>query len=282
MKHQLKWVGLVLIFTSSIFAQSGLEEKLSGYVESYAHGYIKPFATAFTSNLNSGLFTEAKVEEGLNIDLRLSGMFFVIGDDQKTFTAELPDPNNPLNTIISEEATIFGEVGDDAIFDDLSVMPLAAPTLTIGSFMGTEVSLRYLKASIDDVGDISLNGYGIRHDVGQYIPLFPLDVSVGFFAQKFSAGDLIESKMTSLHIELGYEILLFDVLAGFSTETATTDLHYTYENAFGNEEDIDFSFDTDQTRFMLGFGIDFWLFRLNTMMYKGDQTTYVASINIGI
>src|SRR5674476_144172 len=87
--------------------------------------------------------------------------------------------------------------------ENMPVFPLFAPQLTIGTFYGSSVAIRYVPAIKLDpkVGDFSYFGIGVQHNPAMWLPFpLPLEVSVGLFTQTMKLGDVFQSSATTFGI----------------------------------------------------------------------------------
>ncbi len=121
------------------------------------------------------------------------------------------------------------------LLGNMSALPIGAPQLTIGTFYGTSVSLRYvptIKLS-DKLGDFSYFGIGFQNNPSMWIPFpIPLDISVGFFTQTMKIGTIFSSSATTFGIygskTFGSSALNVSPYVGFSYETSSIDVAYDF------------------------------------------------------
>ena len=128
-------IGIVLstlVFTA-VMAGS-FEDDLRKLAEDNAKNYISPLITAFGTNMNAGLYHNAKPHKLLGFDITISFMGAMVPDDALTYTFAIPDSvpfplTNPdfkistgnLYTDAALEApTIFGKDGTWTISPDSS------------------------------------------------------------------------------------------------------------------------------------------------------------------
>lgn len=241
------------MFLLVIVAILGIPQASRGQVDSAIEqltgdntkGYLQPFITAFGNNLNAGWYRSAAISKvGLHIYVGLSSMFSFIPDEDQVFSGIPPSPF-PQTQV--ETATVFGDKGariqgpgglnyffqDGQIQGD--VVPMAVPQVEIGAILGTAVSMRYFAIDPGDVPSISLWGFGVRHSLSQYVPLFPIHLAGGFFYQKFEVGDIISARAVAYGIQASKSFALLDVYGGVSLENSQMDVDYTYE--YGNESE---------------------------------------------
>lgn len=266
-------VALLLCVTTPLSAQ--IEDQLSAYTGANATGYLQPLADAFGADLNCGVFRSAfipRLRPAVRLELQVMSVLF--GDDDKTFRAITERGFTPRQrvkapTVVGpEEAVIVeGDGGTSYAFPggfDLNSFALAAPQLRIGGLYGTEAIIRYFAMQIGggddeddgdgDLGDISLFGFGLKHSISQYLPVgIPVDISAGFFWQKFSLGEnqqgdpLIESRAFSIGVQASKKLAYFVVpYAGLSYDTHSMDVTYDREED-DETETIDVDFDKTNT-----------------------------------
>jgi len=125
--------------------------------------------------MNSGLFYSAQIKKkGFQLYAGLVTMTALISNDQKTFTAKTeemfyPPATTKAPTIFSstEGAAVEGTGGTAYVFPggfSMNALPVAVPQISIGSFMGTEASFRFIDIELDEnLGSLNLTGFGIRH-----------------------------------------------------------------------------------------------------------------------
>jgi hypothetical protein len=126
----------------------------------------------------------------------------------------------------------FGGFGDLA---DISLMPLMAPQLTLGTVYGTQFTLRYLPAvEINaDLGEFSYMGFGFQHNPLVWMDMkLPVDVSASFFTQSMKVGDLFDCSSTAFGLNasktLGWRFLNLTPYAGIMFEDASMEVSYDF------------------------------------------------------
>jgi hypothetical protein len=263
-------VFLVLLACLAPPLTAQIEDQLSAYTGKNAKGYLQPFADAFGADLNSGIFRSASIPRiGVNIRLEVEAMGVIFSDDDKTFNAitergfspEQRYPDAPTVVGSTKAAFVYGDGGTAFAFPggfDLHSFALAVPQLRVGAFHGTEAIFRYFSAQIgdEDLGDIGLFGFGLRHSISQYFgPALPVDLAAGFFWQKFTLGeDLISSHAFSIGVQASKRFMrLFVPYTGLSYDTFSMDVSYK-NKAYGIETPIEIDFERTSTmRFTVGF-----------------------------
>ena len=115
---------------------------------------------------------------------------------------------------------------------DIPGLPMVIPQVSVGLPMKTEVLLRFMPATkiSDDMGEFGFFGIGVKHSISQYIPMFPVAVSVQYAYQSLKFGDIITSNHTSFGIMASKGLLLITPYAGLTFESSTLSVDYTYTN----------------------------------------------------
>jgi hypothetical protein len=239
---------VVLVLLASIPASAQIEDAISAYTGANAEGYLEPLARAIGADLNSALFHSAHIPEGgLHVSLEVGLMAVLFSDDDETFMATTEAGFSPETTV--EAPTVVGPGGAIIVPGDggtafpfpggfnLASLALAAPQLRIGSFRGTEAVIRYMAFDTGEVeiGNVDLQGYGLRHSISQYLPGLPVDIAAGIMYQRFKLGeDLIDATAFSFGAQASMSVpLVFAVIepyAGLSMDTFQMDVAYDDED----------------------------------------------------
>ncbi|MCA9734208.1 MAG: hypothetical protein H6696_09865 [Deferribacteres bacterium] len=297
MKRILVLLSTALLVMTTKAASQDIETSLARYTSTNGKKYAQPLADAFGANLNSGIYHSAKIPGlGLHIKISLEAMFTFVADDQKIFDAQLDDNSLfvPLDGSQQsyETATIFGGegarvegvAGTAYVFPsgfNVAKFPTTVPQITVGSFLGTEASLRWFKAKIGDIGELSLNGFGIRHSISQYLLLFPIDIAAHFNRQSFKFGDVIEASATSFGVEASKEFKVLGIYGGLALESANLDVKYTLENQL-EEVDINFNLESDNSvRLTTGVSLNLPYFNIHADYNLGASNVVNLGIAIG-
>jgi hypothetical protein len=293
-------VALLLCIASPLWAQ--IEDQLSAYTGQNAKGYLQPLADALGADFNSGVFHGASIPKaGIGVRLELMVMAAIFGDDAKTFNAVTEGDFTPVKyakapTIVgSEEAVIVdGAGGTSYAFPggfNLHSFALAVPQLRIGSVLGTEAIIRYfaLKVGDDDLGKISLFGFGVHHNISQHLGgKLPLDVAAGFFWQKFDLGEnakgdhLIASNAFSIGVQASKRFAKFFMpYGGLSYDTFSMDVKYESK---AEDTPLNIAVDFDKTSTMhltLGFVLDLPILNAFIEYNVASQNSFAFGTSFG-
>lgn len=217
------------------------EDFIRKYTDANGKLYMQPLADAFGANLNSGLYHNARIEKnGFQLYLGLTAMVAYIPEQSRTFEGTTegffsPEQNAIVPTIFgnSEVVEVSGEEGTTYSFPgglNVNQLPLAAPTLSIGSYYGTNATFRYMAADIgDDFGKINFFGWGIRHSIDQYFEMLPINLAAGYYMQSFSVGDFVAANAWLINLQGSYSWHLLTFYGGLGFENSTMDVDYVYE-----------------------------------------------------
>ncbi len=280
-----------------------LEDYLSKYTQDNGRKYLQPFADAFSADLNSGLYHQALIKKkGFQLYIGVVGQVAVVPDDQKYFGAytesnlypsegphKVPTvfgPKDPV--VIPVEAS--GGLLDYAFPAGFNVdyMPLATPQLTIGSLLGSDVTVRFITVDLEDLGNLDLFGWGIRHNLNQYLTFLPVDVAVGYYSQSFKIGDYMDANASLLSLQGSYSIPVITFYGGLGLENSSMDVQYTYTGegdlpGSQTEEAIKFDLEgANSLRFTMGLTVNLGPLKINGDYNIAKQNTFSAGVGIGI
>jgi Family of unknown function (DUF6588) len=115
-----------------------------------------------------------------------------------------------------------------------SIAPIPIPQLGLGSIFGTDIFIRYLpKIKLGNYGSVQLLGYGLRHSVSQYLPLFPVDIAVQLGWQKFTISDstgsnIIKASAFAANVEVSKTFAILTLYGGLQVESSSVDVNYNF------------------------------------------------------
>lgn len=198
-------------------------------MELYLNNYISPGMLSFANGMAGGWYNTAKTHKTLGLDLTFSVNVANIPSSERLFNFDDAGFQilERTNTGVTDLPTLVGGGEGDSqyqgllriplgasftapdgkeytydkelVFDspigyDVTDFPIAgvpAPTLQlgIGLFKNTDLKIRFARFSDDDI-DFNLFGFGIMHDIKQWIPgikQLPFDVSVFFGTTKLTS-----------------------------------------------------------------------------------------------
>jgi hypothetical protein len=271
-----------------------IEDFVSKYTESNGKGYMQPLANSFGACMNSGLYHSAKIPvAGLHLYVGVETMMAVIGDKAKTFSATTEE-FTPKQTV--DAPTLFGATqpvvvngsgataGLQYVFPggmNIKRIPLAMPQVTVGSIMGTEASLRWLAVNLgEDIGKLSVFGWGVRHSISQYLPLFPVNLAAGVYMQSFKVGDVVDASATYFGVQASKSFTMLSLYGGIGMESSK--LNIAYESKDGLDK-VKFDLEgKNGVRLTIGAALNFPGLTLHADYNMTNQNILAAGIGIQI
>jgi hypothetical protein len=282
----------LLSLAAAGYAQS-LQSTLQQFAGDAVKGYIQPAGDLFGANMNAGMFHDAEISKmGFHLSFDLIGMASMVGDAQKTYTANVPVPFNPPTyqtaTIFGGKAGIATDAGTGFTYHgtvdgmvDTKVVPLAAPQLTIGDLFGTRAIIRFIATpEVSNFPKATLWGIGLQHSISQYVPVIPFNVAAHVFYNKFTFGSLIDFTGTSIGVEASKSFSILRVYGGLAWEKSTMKLTYTPDNAAFAPVDITLN-GANNFRATVGLGLHIVFFSIFADANFGSITNFSAGIGFG-
>lgn len=172
--------------------------------------------------------------------------------------------------------------------DELPALPTAAPQITVGTVMGTNVSVRYLPdVDIQDLGKFTFFGIGAIHNPGVWLanPL-PVDIGVGYFTQKMKVGDIFESTANQfgLYVSKTFGVVIsITPYAGMVSENSKTTVSYDYQlDSSIPKSKLKFELEGENTTgFVVGFNLHLAAININADYKIAKTKTASAGISLG-
>jgi hypothetical protein len=293
----------LMVLVPSMLAAQDLGDQIKQMAKVNAERYVTPLMNGWGVALNSGIYHTADVHSILGFDVHVKLTGALMQDADKKYTFETPATIGIYNRGTDYPATVVANsvVGpkdktpvllNDGVTPsgleipgglDIPTTPLIVPQVSIGLPFGFEVTGRFFPTTkIGDVGKVNLLGFGLRHDIDQYIPLLPLDVAVHFFTQKLSYEDgsgtkLLEASGTAYGVEVSKHLLLLTVYAGFQLESSSVKVGpYTF-----NGSPVEFTVDGNtSSRLLVGARISLVFLNIHADYNLG--TTKAFALGVGI
>ncbi len=210
----------------------------------------------------------------------------------KTFTVQTQ--NGPYtDSVHADSIALKGVTGVLNLFSRYA-FPLAIPQITVGTVMGTDLTLRWLPTyHFPQVGNVSLFGFGIQHNPSVWLPIpMPLDFGVGYFHQNLTVGNLFDASSNAVSLDvsktLGGRLLNITPYGGVQWEQSKIKVHYdfTVEDPVTKEslpERIAFNVDgKDSYRATAGLSFHVFLLNLNADYSFAQYSSFSAGVMIGI
>ncbi len=268
MKSLFTKAGILVAAAAMVFAtaaaQDDLATQLSKLGRDAAEKYTTPLLQGIGADLNTAFYHSADLHDILGFDVGLKFGIASFTDEDNTYTLDLPAQITaqyggfPVTftrgTHYPNQVTAQTAVGSKDFTSvrttsangpvpagteilqlpggfDLPSMPLPMPQAAIGLPFGIEVIGRFIpEVSAGDAGKFNYTGFGLRYDIDQWLPLFPVDIAVHFATQsmnfkgKNSAGqdvDVFSASATAYGVEVSKRFIFITAYAGFQLESST-------------------------------------------------------------
>ncbi|PID92964.1 MAG: hypothetical protein CSA95_09025 [Bacteroidetes bacterium] len=277
-----------------------INDVLGRYFGANGDNYIQPVADAFGANMNSGLFHTAYIRSGMKFQLYfgLQTMFAYIPESSKSFEAKTEGDYFPEMTVEGvpticgdpDGKIVEGPEGTKYYFPggfDLDYLPYATPQLTVGSLYGTDFTVRLLSArpmasrlSMEEqewINSLYMLGWGVRHNISQWLDLSGMEIAVGYYRQTLSSEDYIDIRSRLISLQFSYNLAAFTLYAGVGFETSSMILNYHSE-----ELSVDFDLSgINKVRTTIGATFNMGPVKLSAEYNLSKQRTFSVGLGVG-
>jgi hypothetical protein len=243
---------LVICMTPAA-ALAQLSDNLSGLTDDDLEGYLSPLSTGLSGTMNAAIFRTGHVpKSGVNITGGLVIMAIGYDDEDRTYLPDVPEgfTSTPVPTVVGKPKgeIIMSQSRLARMYPggfDLDGFELAAPQISIGSFMGTRALFRYIALDLgdSDIGNFSYFGAGAQHSISQWVPDLPVDLAAGFFVQNLDIGDgVVDANTVHVNVTASKDFTYVQPYAGFGFDSIKMNAEYD------DEDDPEASFDVTLER----------------------------------
>jgi len=223
---------------------------------------------------------------GLSIPVTVSGPTVVGGGNGQVGITTNPPLVFNYNGQLIDLANKWIPQGISAAFDSKNLFPMVAPQLTLGTFYGTNLVLRYFPIAAFSQGYLSHSfGYGVgfQHNPFVWFTHKPnIDFCLGIFYQHVNFENIVITDNINGGLYIGktwkHKAVSYSLFGGASYQVSQVNFSYTYNNT-----PISFSFtSTGANNFCgtLGAGIKFWLLSLNADFNFAKYSTFTIGLSI--
>ncbi|KAB2880502.1 hypothetical protein F9K33_04820 [bacterium] len=275
----MKFVTMLAFLTASVNAQGKVLDNLKELDETNGKMYIQPLVNGVGMNMSSGFFHSAKTHSVLGFEFGVVAMVAMAPNKDKEYTPVVPGYTPvPAPTVIGDKdrgANYGGTVIPPGV--GINSIPFVAPQLVVGVPFKTDVIVRFMpKVKAGDMGKVSMLGFGVKHNLNQWIPVpLPLDIAAGFTYQSVDVGSYLSANASSYHLIASKSLLLFNFYGGFAVESSSMDIKYDQNGG----AQVKFSADgVNKSRIYGGVSINLLLMYLNADI---DLGKYKAA-NVGV
>jgi hypothetical protein len=279
--------------------------------------YLAPGVTGFEAGLHTGWGGSATVRDPFGVYLNVIATLTRVPDGDRTFTIEPAalDRFALENGAIGASPTLAGDEdgptyvlrlpsGDRVEMPEgsgFSFVPVPLIEAGVGGGRGTDLMLRLVPpTNIEDYGELSLLGVGLKHALNQWLPggdRLPVDLAASVQYTRFRLNAALDEEDNqdldgdtdawSLNVLAGRRLPVVSVYGGLGVETASTTLAllgpYDVEDPDGTVRpvedplDVDFGRDT-ALRGLAGLQVRAAVVRL---FVEGTVSTY-SSVTAGL
>ncbi len=320
----------LVLFGVQLSTAQDLSERLAKLATKNGLNFVSPIVVGWGADLNSGFYHSADLHDILGFDVQLKLSVARLSDDDKKYMFEMPDQitvTTPLgqrtltasqdydkfvsaNTVVGSKDETVVKTKSTSTFPNQEIArlpggfgidppfsPLLVPQAAIGLPFGIEVIGRFIPTTTissggTDIGKVNFLGFGVRHDIDQYIPVpLPIDIAVHFMTQKFkfkdvNDNDLISASATAYGIEASARAFIFTLYGGFQLESSSFEFGpYTAKVQYGNTpqeiKDIKFTIDGKNSS-RAHVGLRLILLLINVHADYSFATTPVLTVGAGI
>ena len=208
-------LSILLLCSTLTYSQSNLDIY---YGKNILKEYIRPIADGFSAGLNNGWYNTAKPHKFGGFDITIAGNIVLIPESYKIFSISEIGGNSfnggETPTIVGEkessEITYNGNSVKMPSGLNIPVFPVPIVQAGIGLIKGTDMNIRYLpKINVGKVDQINLYGFGVKHDLLQWIPggkILPISLSVQGGYTKFNSTIVVENVIGDRNNELAFDV----------------------------------------------------------------------------
>ena len=291
MRHLILIVALWLLLTQFVKAQSTIGDYIDSYAGENAAPYVQPLADMFTSNINTGVWEWSAIGSEFYLRLKLQGMASFPTESMKTFTGRTTGDFRPEQTAIvptiigdSESVILQGNNNTTYVFPggfDMNRMILGTPQVTIGGFLNSEITGRFLAFDLgNDLDRVNFYGIGARHSISNYFTDSPIDLSVGYMYHHTAAGDYLDSDqhLFSAHVGKSGRILSGQFMVGY--QTSESDIHYMFDDG-DDQTEVNLNV-TNQNPFIMEAGLGVKLGPVMASSAISYSEHVAASLGLGL
>lgn len=259
----------LIIFTTSLsnYSQINTLNQDNDILDakSLIEAYLSPFGNGLAAGLNNGWYNTAKPHSVGGFDFTLTINTIVLPESSTNFNISEVISNNS-NFISNSDGitpTFVGNgEGEEMTFNNemenvhfkmpsgikLKIFPLPILQAGVGLIKDTEIDARFIpQQKIGSLGEISLLGIGIKHDLLQWVPainILPIDLAVqAGYTNLNTAFDIqdqkieLDIKSTTFNLVLSKKILMITAhaSAGYSSSNTTFNVEGEYDIGIGDD-----------------------------------------------
>lgn len=300
------------------------------YAQSYLQPFIDAYGAGFNSGFFHSAKLPDDSQGGLHISFSIQSTGAFIPAAEKSFnavyqTTAVIDTNGQSYNVaakatVNNAPTIFGSSDPGKAIIDINdtitvaglfgypvhetreydtfgsvlntnIAPLFVPQLNVGSYLGTEILIRWFPpVHLGNFGTTGYFGFGVRHNLNQYLPSLPLNVAGGFSYQNFTIDDtngveFLSASTYSFAVQVSKDFGMFNLYGAVQFEGSALNVNYQYNppsnsnNANQYKVNINFTLHGKNSfRILAGGNLNLGGFFINADL----DISSINAVNIGI
>jgi hypothetical protein len=173
--------------------------------------------------------------------------------------------------------------GNDGIAGiGIPMWPSIMPQFSVGLPMNVELTFRGFSTETTEGDEFSFKGFGAKVGFSEFIPLFPLALSAGYYATNLNLAEIVKGSNSILTLQASKSIPIITVYGGIGLESTDLEISYDYENPVdGSMDNISFNMEGDnKTRIIAGLRFKLALLSVHFDINAGEYTAYNAGIGL--
>ena len=252
---------LILFIGFNCFSQQTIDDG-----KKILEAYISPLAYSIGASMNNGWYNTAKPHKLGGFDITITLNTVIVPESAKSFNIDESNENTfsggQTPTILGNSAgsnvtVITNNVSSTTPMPkglNIPIIPIPMLQAGVGLIKGTELDFRYMpEMKIGNSGNIGLYGFGVKHDILQWIPvadMLPLDLSIQAGYTKLSTAvklidptNTIEEPQSNLDIAattinliLSKKLLMFTPYISLGYNSTVTTFNVAGNYTVGNIE----------------------------------------------
>jgi hypothetical protein len=178
----------------------------------------------------------------------------IVGSKNQNVNITFPGYTFTYNNakVIIPQQTIALSV--DGYLNNLSILPVAVPQLSVGTLLGTSLTLRYLPNTKlnSNLDNINYFGVGIQHNPALWLGIpMPVDLSIGLVGQSLNVGSILKATGESASLNVGktFGFDIFSVAPYASIAVQKSTIKVNYSVTYNSYINSNYTYETDNISF---------------------------------
>ncbi len=155
--------------------------------------------------------------------------------------------------------------------------PTVMPQIAIGLPFNTEVMLRGFSLETPDGDAITFGGFGAKISLSQFIPLFPVAISAGWYGTNLNLADIVTSTNSILSLQASVSVPIITLYGGIGVENSNISVFLEDNGTTLLDFDLE---GKNKTRTTVGLRFNLLLFSINADYNKGEYDSYTIGAGL--